>query len=144
MLSRVSCNKCLAREQYRACSSLSRKRLVTRKPAVRARGGDFFRYTDAEKILLLDRLPGRVMFGRLQSIRRRAGNLSSLAPIPSRPSPWLRTCRPNMFCPGRQGRRSQAALPWILSVIIPHTKHASSLAIAATATFRFFPCLVNL
>ena len=60
MLSRVSCNKCLAREQYRACSSLSRKRLVTRKPAVRARGGDFFRYTDAEKILLLDRLPGRV------------------------------------------------------------------------------------
>ena len=41
MLSRVSCNKCLAREQYRACSSLSRKRLVTRKPAVRARGGDF-------------------------------------------------------------------------------------------------------
>ena len=41
MLSRVSCNKCLAGEQYRACSSLSRKRLVTRKPAVRARGGDF-------------------------------------------------------------------------------------------------------
>ena len=41
MLSRVSCNKCLAGEPYRACSSLSRKRLVTRKPAVRARGGDF-------------------------------------------------------------------------------------------------------
>ncbi len=41
MLSRVSRNKCLAGEQYRACSSLSRKRLVTRKPAVRARGGDF-------------------------------------------------------------------------------------------------------
>ena len=41
MLSRVSCNKCLAGEQYRACSSLSRKHLVTRKPAVRARGGDF-------------------------------------------------------------------------------------------------------
>ena len=41
MLSRVSCNKCLAGEQYRACSSLSRKRLVTCKPAVRARGGDF-------------------------------------------------------------------------------------------------------
>ena len=41
MLSRVSCNKYLAGEQYRACSSLSRKRLVTCKPAVRARGGDF-------------------------------------------------------------------------------------------------------
>ena len=32
----------------------------------------------------------------------------------------------------------------ILSVIIPHTKHASSLAIAATATFLAFPCLINL
>ena len=98
-------------EQFRACSSPSRKRLVTRKPAVRSRSGDFFRYTDVEKILLLDRLPGRVMFGRLQSIRRWAGGLSSLAPIPSRPSPWLRTSRPNMFCPGRQGRRDQPAFP---------------------------------
>ena len=71
-------------EQFRACSSRSRKRWVAIKPAVRARGGDFFRYTDAEKLLLLDRLPGRVMFGRLQSIRRWAGNLLSLCsdPIP--------------------------------------------------------------
>ena len=32
----------------------------------------------------------------------------------------------------------------ILSVIIPHTKQASSLAIAATATFLALPCLINL
>ena len=32
----------------------------------------------------------------------------------------------------------------ILSVIIPHTKHANSLAIAATATFLALPCLINL
>ena len=81
------------------------------KPAVRAGSGDFSRHTDAGKILLPGRLPGQVMFGRLQSIRRWAGNLSSSPPIPSRPSPWLRTCWPNMFCPGRQGRRDQAALP---------------------------------
>ena len=49
------------------------KRWITLKPAVRTRGGDFFRYTDAGKILLLARLPGRVMFGRLQSFRRWAG-----------------------------------------------------------------------
>ena len=89
-------------EQFRTCSSRSRKRLVALKPAVRARGGDFFRYTDAEKILLLGRLPGRVMFGRLQSFRRWAGELFSLAPIPlllrSRPArrhsygPASRTC----------------------------------------------------
>ena len=32
----------------------------------------------------------------------------------------------------------------ILSVIIPHTKHASSLATAVTAILRFFPCLISL
>lgn len=36
------------------------------------------------------------------------------------------------------------AFTLILSVIIPHTKHASSLAIAATATFLALPCLINL
>ena len=48
------------------------------------KGWRFFRYTDAEKILLLGRLPGRVMFGQLQSIRRWAGGLSSFCsdPIP--------------------------------------------------------------
>ena len=56
-------------EQFQSCSSRSRKRSITLKPAVRTRGGDFLRYTDAGKILLLVRLPGRVMFGRLQSIK---------------------------------------------------------------------------
>ena len=60
-------------EQFQSCSSRSRKRSITLKPAVRTRSGDFFRYTDAGKILLLIRLPGRVMFGRLQSIRRWVG-----------------------------------------------------------------------
>ena len=60
-------------KQFQSCSSRSRKRSITLKPAVRTRGGDFLRYTDAGKILLLDRLPGRVMFGRLQSIRRWVG-----------------------------------------------------------------------
>ena len=48
------------------------------------KGWRFFRYTDAGKILLLGRLPGRVMFGRLQSIKRWAGNLFALYsnPIP--------------------------------------------------------------
>ena len=50
------------------------KRWIALKPAVRTRGGDFFRYTDAGKILPLVRLPGRVMFGRLQSIRRWRGS----------------------------------------------------------------------
>ena len=52
--------------QLQSCSSRSRKHRVAIKPAVRTRSGDFFRYTDAGKILLLVRLPGRVMFGRLQ------------------------------------------------------------------------------
>ena len=60
-------------KQFQSCSSRSRKRSIAFKPAVRTRSGDFFRYTDAGKILLLVRLPGRVMFGRLQSIRRWAG-----------------------------------------------------------------------
>jgi hypothetical protein len=76
---------------------------MTVKPAVQTSGGDFFRYTDAEKILPLVWLPGQGMFGRLQSFRRWAGGLSASAPIPSRPSPWLRLNRPNVFCPGRQG-----------------------------------------
>ena len=38
---------------------------------------------------------------------RWAGELSFPASIPSRPSPWRRASRPNMFCPGRQGRRSR-------------------------------------
>ena len=58
---------------FQSCSSRNRKRLVAFKPAVRTRGGDFLRYTDAGKILLLVRLPGRVMFGRPQSIMRWAG-----------------------------------------------------------------------
>ena len=56
------------------------------------------------KILPLARLPGQVMFGWLQSRRRWAGYLPVSVPIPSRPSPWLRTSQPNMFCPGRQGK----------------------------------------
>ncbi len=130
--------------QFQSCLSWSRKTLDYAQACRSDKGWRFFRYTNAGKILPLVRLPGWVMFGRLQSFRRWAWNLLSLVPISSRPSPWLRTNRPNMFCPGRQGRRDQAALPWILSVIIPQTKHASSLAIAAMATFRFFPCLVNL
>ena len=83
-------------EQFQSCSSRSRKRSITLKPAVRTRSGDFFRYTDAGKILLLVRLPGRVMFGRLQSIRRWAGNFLLL--FQSRPArrrgygPAGRTC----------------------------------------------------
>ena len=60
------------------------------------------------KILPLARLPGQVMFGWLQSIRRWAGSRSASAPIPSRPSPWLQTSQPNMFCPGRQGKWRQS------------------------------------
>lgn len=37
-----------------------------------------------------------------------------------------------------------AALRLIFPVIIPHIKHASSLAIAATATFFFFPFRISL
>ena len=68
-----------------SCSSRSRKHRVAIKPAVRTRSGDFFRYTDAGKILLLGRLPGRVMFGRLQWIRDgRAGFLFLLQSHPAR------------------------------------------------------------
>ena len=83
---------------------------ITDQPAVQTRGGDFFRYTDAEKILPLVWLPGQGMLGRLQSCRRWAGGLPASVPIPSRPSPWLPANRPSMFCPGRQGERRQAAL----------------------------------
>ncbi len=95
----------------RACSSPSQNVPISDKPVVRVRGGDFFRYTDAEKILPLTRLPGQVMFGWLQSIRRWAGNLFDSVPIPSRPSPWLRTSQPNMFCPGRQGEVQSVRQP---------------------------------
>ena len=97
----------------RACSSLSREPSTTDQPAVQTSGGDFFRYTDAEKILPLGWLPGQDMLGRLQSCRRWAAGLFASVPIPSRPSPWLRTNRPNMFCPGRQRERGQAASPLV-------------------------------
>jgi len=44
--------------------------------------------------------------GRLQSFRRWAGSFSAFVPIPSRPSPWLRTNRPDTTSPGRQDRRN--------------------------------------
>ena len=47
---------------------------ISAKPAVRGRGGDFFRNTDVEKILPLPRLPGQGMFGWLPSIRRWAAS----------------------------------------------------------------------
>ena len=94
----------------RACSSPSREPSIADKPALQTSGGDFFRYTDAEKILPLVWLPGQGMLGRLSSCRRWVGELSASVPIPSRPSPWLPTNRPSIFCPGRQGERRQAAL----------------------------------
>ena len=97
-------------QMLRACSSPSRESSITEQPAVQTRGGDFFRYTDAEKILPLVWLPGQGMLGRLQFCRRWAGGLSASVPIPSRPSPCLPTNRPSMFCPGRQGEKRQAAL----------------------------------
>ena len=72
---------------------------------------EIFSLYGCEKILPLARLPGQVMFGRLHSIRRWAGNLFVSAPIPSRPSPWLRISRPNMFCPGRQGEMELVRQP---------------------------------
>ena len=74
-------------------------------------GVEIFSLYGCEKILPLSRLPGQVMFGRLHSIRRWAGNLFVSAPIPSRPSPWLRISRPNMFCPGRQGEMELVRQP---------------------------------
>ena len=98
-MSRTNAPKCSEPVRPRAKNAA-----LSAKPAVRGRGGDFFRYTDAKKILPLARLPGQVMFGWLQSLRRWADALSDSVPIPSRPSPWLRTSQPNMFCPGRQGK----------------------------------------
>ncbi len=72
---------------------------------------EIFSLYGCEKILPLARLPGQVMFGRLHSIRRWAGNLFVSTPIPSRPSPWLRISRPNMFCPGRQGEMELVRQP---------------------------------
>ena len=72
---------------------------------------EIFSLYGCEKILPLARSPGQVMFGRLHSIRQWAGNLFVSAPIPSRPSPWLRISRPNMFCPGRQGEMELVRQP---------------------------------
>ena len=72
---------------------------------------EIFSLYGCEKILPLARLPGQVMFGRLHSIRRWAGNLFVSAPIPSRPSPWLRISRPNMFCPCRRGEMELVRQP---------------------------------
>ena len=69
---------------------------------------EIFSLYGCEKILPLARLPGQVMFGWLQSLRRWAGRLSDSVPIPSRPSPWPRISQPNMFCPGRQGKWLQS------------------------------------
>ena len=52
-------------KMFRACSSPSRNVAIYDKSAVRGKGGDFFRYTDVEKILPFARLPGQVMFGWL-------------------------------------------------------------------------------
>ena len=95
----------------RACSSPSRKRSIIRQACRSGKRWRFFSLYGCEKILPLARLPGQVMFGRLHSIRRWAGNLFVSAPIPSRPSPWLRISRPNMFCPGRQGEMELVRQP---------------------------------
>ena len=81
----------LAGTQGRACLSPSRILSDLAKPAVRESGGDFFRYTDAKKILPLARCAwtGHVWPDK---IFQAMGALRFVSvPILPRPSPWLRT-----------------------------------------------------
>jgi hypothetical protein len=83
--------------------SLSRILSALAKPAVRESGGDFFRYTDAEKILPLARCAwtGHVWPDK---IFQAMGALRFVSvPILPRPSPWLRT-DPGQTCPVKAGR----------------------------------------
>ena len=143
-------------EQFQSCSSRSRKRSITLKPAVRTRGGDFLRYTDAGKILLLVRLPGRVMFGRLQSIRRCAGNYSFL--LQSHPArrrgyrPTGRTCsvqvgrvegiKPHYHecCQSSYPRQSMQAL-WLLPQLQHFVSFHAWLICSIYSEVWYWPCL---
>ena len=71
--------------------SLSRILSALAKPAVRERGGDFSRYTDAGKIRPLARCAwtGHVWPDKINQAMGAFGFVS--VPILPRPSPWLRT-----------------------------------------------------
>ena len=103
----------LAGTQGRACLSRSRILSDLAKPAVRESGGDFFRYTDAEKILPLARCAWTGHVWPDKTFRRWAHYVLFLfRSCPARRRGYGRI-RPDMTCQGRQGRSGQASLPWM-------------------------------
>ena len=131
--------------QFQSCSSRSRKTLDYAQACRSDKGWRFFPLYGCGKNTTACPITW-TGYVRPATINQAMGGETCFLLLQSHPARRLgyglagRTCSVQV---GR-GRRNQAALPYILPVIIPQTKHASSLATAATATFRFFPCLVNL
>ena len=68
---------------------------------------------------------------------------AGMAPKAGNPYRQGRSVNPQRKISGNM-RYHHTAVFEILSVIIPHKKHAISLATAVTAILRFFPCLISL
>ena len=94
----------------RACSPPSRNAAISDKPAVRGRGGDFFAIRMRKNTTSFP-IAWTGYFGLATINQAMGGQSACFVPIPSRPSPWLPTCQPKMFCPGRQGEMELVRQP---------------------------------
>ena len=93
--------------QLQSCSSQSRKTLDYTQACRSDKEWRFFPLYGCGKNTTACPIAWTGYVRPVTMVFRWAGELPFPASIPSRPSPWRRVCRPNMFCPGRQGRRSR-------------------------------------